>query len=357
MIDLRLNYPPFENESSVLQYYLQMMSSNDLQQRFLLPPWRGIQEDHAVVAQWLSTQGGQIAEEAISICTSSHHALVVLTLAAQLRGATVVTEDFTYSGFKAIAELFDIHLVSCESDEFGLLPTALESVCKQRSIRALYVQPTIHNPLGTIMPLERRQAIAEIATTYKLLIIEDDAYRFLAPNAPPRFCDLVPQQTVFIISLTKPFNPLLKIAYIIAPSHLAPSLTTAIRLTSSGASALLSFVASQLIRDGKLDQIIKDKQAEASARQALVRNMLAGFHLQAHPTSYHVWIHLPQGYLSTTIHQRLLGRGVDVVPGGEFAVDSRKGSEHIRIALGSEKDRGRLEQGISLLREELQTVQ
>src|SRR5579883_2238645 len=133
MIDLRLNYPLLKQEENLLQRSLHKINSDELQQRLHLPPWQGFQEDRSIAAQWLSTQGGPIAEDMLSICSSSHHALIILAIAAQLRNTAVVTENFTYPGLKAIATLFGIHLVPCETDESGMLPSSLEKICQQGS--------------------------------------------------------------------------------------------------------------------------------------------------------------------------------------------------------------------------------
>lgn len=120
MINLRSNYPFLEDETSLLQNCFHALKHADVQHCLLPPPWRGLPEDRAVAAQWLSTQGGQVADEVISICSSSHHALGVLAFAAQLQGATIATDPFTYPGLKAIAKLFHLQLVPCETDGDGM---------------------------------------------------------------------------------------------------------------------------------------------------------------------------------------------------------------------------------------------
>lgn len=349
MFDLRSNYPLIGEEAALIEHCLHSIPSNELEQRLLLPSWSGLLQDRVLAAQWLGLSG----EESISICMSSHHALVALAFAAELRGATIITEDYTYPGFKAIADLFEMDLLPCETDAYGIIPDALRALCAQQSTQALYIQPTIHNPSGILMPLQRRQEIADIAQRQGLFIIEDDAYRFLAEDAPARFYDLVPQQTAFIMSLTKPVSPAMKIAYLLAPPQLAPALATAIRFTCSGASALLSGIASKLIYEGHIDQLIRHKRQEAAVRQTAARQILADFSLQSHSTGYHIWLRLPEGLQALQFERALLKHDVAIMSGEEFAVERHKGSQYIRIALGGETEQSRLEQGIRLLKEAL----
>lgn len=81
--------------------------------------------------------------------------------------------------------------------------------------------------------------------------------------------------------------------------------------------------------------------------------MLTDLSIQSHPTSYHVWITLPAGERATDLSQRLLRRGVDCVPGGEYAVADREGDAYLRISLGGEPKMSRLEEGVQLLQKEL----
>ena len=50
--------------------------------------------------------------------------------------------------------------------------------------KLLYINPTGANPTGTLLPLERRQKIYELASQHDLLILEDDPYYYLqaSPN-------------------------------------------------------------------------------------------------------------------------------------------------------------------------------
>lgn len=81
--------------------------------------------------------------------------------------------------------------------------------------------------------------------------------------------------------------------------------------------------------------------------------MLTNLSVQSHPTSYHVWITLPEGESATDLTQRVLRRGVDSVPGEEYAVAAREGDGSLRISLGGEPKLSRLEEGIQILLEEL----
>lgn len=212
------------------------------------PPYAGSLTDRSAAARWLTSTVRAVAPQDVFLCSGGNHALVAL-LGAKLKGHRIAAEAFTYPAFKAIVGQLGADVVACDMDEEGLDPAALEVAVRERRVDAVYLQPTIQNPSCSVTSLARRQEIVALARTHDLLIVEDDAYRFLASDAPPRMADLAPERTLAIISLSKLINPLLKTAYLIAPVSLAEDIEAAIRLTASGASSLLAAAASRLVEN------------------------------------------------------------------------------------------------------------
>lgn len=61
----------------------------------------------------------------------------------------------------------------------------MRQICRLRHVRAIYVMPTLHNPLGWVLSHEQRKEIVNIARSNDLLIIEDAAYHYLVKTQPP----------------------------------------------------------------------------------------------------------------------------------------------------------------------------
>src|SRR5690606_38183161 len=88
-------------------------------------------------------------------------------------------------------------------DDEGLLPDALDAACRTDRARLLFVNPTAHNPTTATMSPARREAIAALARTHDLIVIEDDVYGRLPERRPPPLAALAPQRTVYIGSAAK----------------------------------------------------------------------------------------------------------------------------------------------------------
>ena len=105
--------------------------------------------------------------------------------------------------FGIAASLLSLRLAPVAIDEQGLLPDAVAALCRSGSVKALYTLPTLHNPTATVLPLERRRALAEIARSHGLALVEDDVYGFLLKDAPAPLATFAPERSFYITSTSK----------------------------------------------------------------------------------------------------------------------------------------------------------
>ena len=151
------------------------------------------------------------------ICPGTQNALFNLLVALTAPGDVVLTEALTYPGIRAAAACRDVRLVGVAIDEQGILPDALDAACRKHSPKAVYLIPTIHNPTTATMPRARREQVAEILRARDVLLLEDDAYGMLAPEAVP-LAALVPERTYFAATLSKCIAPGLRVSFLLTPA-------------------------------------------------------------------------------------------------------------------------------------------
>ena len=71
-------------------------------------------------------------------------------------GGRCGVEALTYPFIKDIAARLGVTLVPLAMDEEGVRPDAVQKAHREAHLSALYIQPTIQNPLGMTMPPARR---------------------------------------------------------------------------------------------------------------------------------------------------------------------------------------------------------
>jgi DNA-binding transcriptional MocR family regulator len=359
LIDLSLNIPPLPVGDLLGQALAKTLSG--LSTRHGLSALLGYRtaaagaERHRVAgAEWIARAGLKASPQQILVCNGALHAMTVVFSTLAKPGDTIFTESLTYPGMKNLAHLLNLRLQGLRMDEQGIVPEAFAQACQSGAAKVLYTIPTIQNPLGTLMPEERRREIAEIAIAHDVAIVEDDVHSFMLPDPPMPLASFAPKHSYYIMSTSKSIAGGMRVGYLYAPERMVEPLATSLRATVWMAAPLMAEIASEWIKDGTADRLVEQKRAEASARQEIARRALAGFDFDAHPLSFHLWLHLPEPWRSNEFTAQLRQRGVLVSPPEAFVPEREEAPHAVRVCLGATRSREELESGLDIIREVLQ---
>lgn len=334
MVNLRSNYPNLREEGSIFQQFIAGYPPDNFRLRTAFPLLTAYEQDvcsrHLLAGDRRST-----GEHKILSCISGTAAIFSLLSVLQKTHNCIAVEDFTYSGLLNAASHLQLTPFSLTCDEEGPLPEAVEKAV-QDGIRLFYLQPTIHNPANRVMGEKRRSDIARKLKGTGALVIEDDAYRFLHPAPPPRFLQLLPAQTISIISLSKPFHSFVQTCFVVYPENCLIELEEMINLHGTGTPHLLREFSVYLLEQGYLENIVRKKREMAVKRKQAAEELLSSFSCQTFPTSFHLWIQLPPGASSVAVTEALKQQNILITGGHEFS--PMGGESYIRIALSAEDD-------------------
>ncbi|MBP3997952.1 PLP-dependent aminotransferase family protein [Pseudomonas koreensis] len=335
MIDLNFNYPSLPGQAELLRTALRQLAlSGDLEALLRYQPHAGRQHERASVARHLQTRGLSVEAEQVLIVNGAQQGLAVTLMALLKPGDVVAADALTYSGFKVLAEALHLEVVAIPVKEQGPDLAALDRLCRQRPVRAVYSMPTLHNPLGWVMPLEQREDLIAIARRHDLTIIEDAAYAFLVDNPPPPLAVLAPERTVYVSGLSKNIATGLRVGFIAAPVEQVAALERIIRATTWNTPGVMTAIACGWLDDGTVNLLEAQKRSDAQARQALAAQILEGLSTVGHPSSYFLWLPLPEDIRADHIVVELMHEQVSVTTAEPFTVSTHV-PHAIRLALGS----------------------
>jgi DNA-binding transcriptional MocR family regulator len=335
VLDLNFNYPSLPGQAELLRGALRQLAvGGDLESLLRYQPHAGRLHERASVARHLQVRGLTVAAEQILIVSGAQHGLAVTLMALLQPGDVIATDALTYSGFKVLAESLHLELVAIAVDEHGPDLDALQRLCRNRRIKAVYSMPTLHNPLGWVMAIEQRQRLVAIAREQGLLIIEDAAYAFLAEDPPPPLAALAAERTVYVSGLSKNVATGLRVGFVAAPMQHMAALERSVRATTWNTPGVLTAIATGWLDDGTVLQLEAQKREDARARQALAREVLAGLRWIGHPASYLLWLPLPEEVRADQVAMALMREQVAVSTAEPFAIGAQV-PHAIRLALGS----------------------
>jgi len=335
MIDLNFNYPSLPGQTQLLRTALRQLAlSGDLEALLRYQPHAGRAHERASVARHLLSRGVSVDAEQVLLVNGAQQGLAVTLMALLKPGDVIAADALTYSGFKVLAEALHLEVVAIPVNEQGPDLAALEKLCRSRSVRAVYSMPTLHNPLGWVMPIEQREELAAIARRYDLTLIEDAAYAFLVEDPPRPLIDLAAERTVYVSGLSKNIATGLRVGFIAAPAAHVPALERVIRATTWNTPGLMTAIVCGWLDDGTVIELEAQKRHDAQARQALAAELLKGLPCVAHPNSYFLWLPLPEDVRADQIVVELMQKQISVTTAEPFAVSAHV-PHAIRLALGS----------------------
>lgn len=341
----------------IAEMFSSLSKSSDLSPLFdHYQPAEGSMRHRAVAARWLSRADFSVRPEQILVCSGAQHAMFVALSTLTEPGDTVLTEQFSYPGIKALANLLHLQLQALPVDEHGLRPEAFAEACRAHRGKVLYCIPTIQNPTATVMPEARRREIAGLAREHEVSIVEDDVYGFLDNEAPPPIAAFAPEHCYYINSTSKSIAPGLRIGYMVAPLHAVSRTASAISSSMWEAAPLMAEMVTRWIEDKTLERVINWKRRETAARQSIARGILGHLSHRSHKMSCHLWLQLPEPWRSVDFSDRAAARGVKVVPAEAFITGRGAAPQAVRICLLSTQERQQLEKGLNVLQEILHSA-
>lgn len=352
-VDLSVNHPPTPGRLDpgplLAATITDLARSRDLGALMAYAADGGSAEHRAAGAAWLSRSGLHATADQVLVTSGSQHGLTAVFATLLRPGDLVLTESLTYAGAKALAELLHVRLQGLPMDADGLRPDAFEDACRAGAAKALYTVPTLQNPTASVMPESRRREIARIARAYGVMIVEDDVYGLLLDPAPAPITTFAPEISYYLTGTAKLLAPGLRVGYLLAPAGEWGRLVSGVRATTWMAAPLMAEIAARWIADGTADEARRLKRAEATARQAAAREVLAPYHVQTRPESFHLWLHLPEPWRADSFAERARRRGVLVNPSHMFLVGPGTAPAAVRVCLGPARDLEHLDRGLRAL--------
>ncbi|WP_137936550.1 PLP-dependent aminotransferase family protein [Chitinivorax sp. B] len=335
VVDLNFNYPALPEQTELLRIALrQLAATGDLEVLLRYQPHAGRLHERAAIARYLGGKGISFEAEQVLIVSGAQHGLAASVMSLLRPGDVVAADALTYSGFKVLAEAQRLELAAIPITDQGPDLDALGKLCRRRRVRAIYTMPTLHNPIGWVMSMSQRERLVAIARRNELLIIEDAAYAFLADNPPPPLTALAPELTVYVSGFSKSVATGLRVGFVAVPVQWVPLVERTIRVTTWNTPTLMTSIVCGWLDDGTVTRLESEKRRDAATRQSMARDVLNGLQYVGHPSSYFLWLPLPDEVRADQVVAALLRANVAVSTAEPFAI-----SDHvphaIRLALGS----------------------
>jgi 2-aminoadipate transaminase len=217
---------------------------------------------------------------------------------------------------------------------------ALESILKDQRERGIspkfiYTIPTVQNPTGSIMPMERRHQLLALSEQYEVPIFEDECYTDIAWEAetPRSLYGLDPTRVVHIGSFSKSLAPALRVGYIVASWDVLSRVLA--RKTDAGSPAIEQMVIADYFGARFEEHLATLKPALRRKLDVMVDALEREFGTSAElfvpKGGIFLWLKLPDHVDVRSFAQSALDQGVAFNPGPEWACDPEAAKSYMRL--------------------------
>jgi 2-aminoadipate transaminase len=330
-------------------------------------PWKEVkkiyeeatEDDWRTMLQYGSTAGLQLLREELSewmkshkiesdpykeimITTGSQEALDLVTRVFLDPGDIVLVGAPTYLSALGAFKTVNPEIRQVKLDENGINTNDLEKIIKDvknegKKIKLAYVIPNYQNPTSSILSLERRKKILELAEEHDFLILEDNPYGYISfeGSMPTPLKGLDRSGRVLYTStFSKIISPGMRIGWLVAHKEFIGKMVEAKGIISINTSFVTQYAGAKLFQQGIIDkQIDKMCKIYRKKRDVMLETIAAYFPKEAKWSEpkggLFLWVELPEHVNATEMLIDALQRGVAYIPGSNFFVTETH--NHIRL--------------------------
>ncbi|MEE3015137.1 MAG: PLP-dependent aminotransferase family protein [Chloroflexota bacterium] len=303
-----------------------------------------------LVGKLAAERGINVSAEDILITSGSGQAIELINEVLLETGDTVIVESFTFSGALSYLRQRGVNFIGVDTDDHGIRMDHLKGILeglKLEGIRPKYIYtiPTLQNPTGSVMSMERRYQLLNLSEEYDVPIFEDECYADLIfegeyEKAIRALDDS--NRVLHIGSFSKSLGPGLRLGYVVASWDVMSRLLS--RKTDAGTGVIDQMIVGDYFSK-HYDEHIHDMRSALKRKcdvlSAALREHFGPLVDFEEPRGgMYLWVKLPPETDSRAYVQNALDEGIAYNPGPDWSANPDAAANYIRLcfALPSESE-------------------
>ncbi len=212
----------------------------------------------------------------------------------------------------------------------GICLDELRDAIEQNDVKAVLVMPNFHNPLGSLMPDEKKQRLYDLLCEYDLPAIEDDIY------GDTHFGDVRPKplkawdrdgRVMLCSSFGKTLAPGFHVGWT-APGRYLERVRRLKFTNTMGTPLVLQKTLAEFLRDGGYDHHLRSLRRAYHQHlhlfaQGMQQHFPEGTRYSRPQGGNFIWVELPAKVDTLKLRQAALKHRINTAPGNLFSVKDR----------------------------------
>jgi GntR family transcriptional regulator/MocR family aminotransferase len=192
-----------------------------------------------------------------NICLTRGSQMAIYLAARILAGPkdTVVVEELSYPPARESFRAAGAEVVAVELDAHGMRLDHLESICRKKRVRAIYVTPHHQFPTTVLLKPDRRLRLLALAEQFGFAIVEDDydhEFHFVHQPMLPLISADRWGKVIYIGSMSKLLTPSLRLGYLAAPKAFIDRAAAEIMMIDRQGDPATELAVAELIAEGEI---------------------------------------------------------------------------------------------------------
>jgi DNA-binding transcriptional MocR family regulator len=304
-----------------------------------LPP--GNAELRRLIALHYAEVGLDAAPDDIVITCGAMEAINLCLNAVAKPGDIVAIESPTFYSTLLSIERMGMKVVEIATSprdgiDLGSLQNALDSL----DVAACVVMPNFQNPLGALMPDEKKRELVAMLAKNNIPLIEDDVYAELYfGKTKPRPAKSFDRSGLVLHcgSFAKCLAPGSRVGWVM-PGRFMSEVERLKFISTISTSSLPQAALAEYLKHGGYDRHLRRlrkrlQEALTATTQAVTTHFPAGCRLTQPKGGYILWLELPKSIDALQFHQLALAEGISIAPGPLFSA-KRNYKNFIRLNYG-----------------------
>lgn len=289
--------------------------------------------------------GGKVRPEEVVITAGCMEALVLALRTVTKHGDTVAVERPAYFGLYQAIESLGLKVVEISSDPVtGPDLNCLRKAIGQFPIKACVFVPNFSNPLGSLMPDEKKKELVDLITLHNIPLIEDDIYGELYfGKHRPKTCKSFDKKGLVMhcSSLSKSLAPGYRIGWILPGKFLEP--VKQLKMMHTVSSPTLTQVAmAHFLSIGRYEYHLKNLRKALHTQalryiQGIMQYFPADTKISRPQGGFVLWVELNKKVNAYKLCTEALKHNISVSPGQIFSASCNY-SNCLRIGYGKPWD-------------------
>jgi GntR family transcriptional regulator/MocR family aminotransferase len=291
---------------------------------------RGSERLRQAVATMLSVDRGvTCGPDNVCLVRGTQMGIFVAARLLACPGDTVVVEQLSYPPAREAFRAAGAEIAAVGLDAEGMRLDDLESVCRRRRVRAVYVTPHHQFPTTVVLRPQRRLRLLALAEQFGFAILEDDFdHEFHFAHRPLRPLASVDRhgKVIYVGSFSKLLTPSLRIGYLAGPAAFVRRAAEELTIVDRQGDPVTETAVAEMIEAGairaharRVHKIYAERQKAFAEHLAAVLGERVAFAVPEGGLA--VWVRFAAGTDMAALEAGAIRARLTLLPGRLFAFD------------------------------------